>query len=95
MVQKELGWANTKGGIECKELSCTGHCFDQSNAAQTGIFFVIDVSSVAYQRDLVTLTVNAIKDGLHELRESYSNGYEQKESEQCMLGYPCTFYRNL
>ena len=45
---------------------------------EPAFFFVIDVSCVAYKRDLVTLTVHAIRDTLVELREQIRAEYEQR-----------------
>ena len=52
---------------------------------EPGYFFVIDVSCVAYQRDLVTLTVQSIRNSLIELREQYlsdNDGYDNDNDDE-------------
>eukprot|EP01083_Nonionella_stella_P258585 883684_1 len=48
----------------------------QMDSYKPSIFFVIDVSCVAYQRDLVSLTVNCIRNSLIELRQQYKDTNE-------------------
>ena len=50
-------------------------------------FFVIDVSCVAYQRDLVGLTVESIKNSLIELREQYQDEDDDDDDDEKKIGY--------
>eukprot|EP00484_Ammonia_sp_Unknown_P016652 CAMPEP_0197040406 /NCGR_PEP_ID=MMETSP1384-20130603/17107_1 /TAXON_ID=29189 /ORGANISM="Ammonia sp." /LENGTH=1002 /DNA_ID=CAMNT_0042471155 /DNA_START=42 /DNA_END=3050 /DNA_ORIENTATION=- len=49
---------------------------------EPAFFFVIDVSCVAYQRDLIKLTVNAINNSLLELRDQYKSEAEGDDEKQ-------------
>merc|ERR1719361_2790927 len=54
---------------------------DSWSPKEPAFLFVIDVSCIAFRRDLVTLTVHGIRDTLVELREGIRTQYESVQRD--------------